>query len=243
MEVICPSCGNSLEIPEGVGDGRHLQCTECGAKFVMNNGIATQLPAGERPRAIVCDDVPPKHAAITFYPLANDWERRNYAWRRWTARAIDFYCGFALVFVFYYFLAVLSGITGIGLGFWDWIAQPQNAWVDYVMTTFLAYFSSVIAYVLFGTTLGKKMCGLLVADEVGNRLSGLDYLIRESRVLFYGEWLCIPLLTLFGLDRQFRKVIASGRTSYDNNWSKQTFIPARPEGEKVSTRFLLSWLS
>lgn len=239
MEIVCPSCKGLLQIPDNLDDGRHLQCTECNVKFVINNGAATLLPACECPRAIVCDAKPPRRAKATFYPLSSEWERRNYAWRRWTARAIDFYFGFAFVFALYFVLGILFGITGIGLDFWDWIAQPQNVWADYVMTTFFAYFSSVIVYVLFGTTLGKKMCGLLVADEVGNRLSGLAYLIRECRVIFYGEWLCIPLLTLFGLNRQFKKVIESGRASYDNNWSKQNFYSRPTRGRKVIDTFFI----
>ena len=136
-------------------------------------------------------------------------------------------------------LGALSGITGIGLGFWDWIAQPQNIWADYILTMVLTYFSIVVMYVLFGTTLGKKMCGLLVADEAGNRMSGLDYLIRELRVIYYGEWLCVPLLVLFGWDRQYRNVIATERATYDANWSKQNFYSRPTRGGKGIDTFLI----
>lgn len=232
MEITCPSCGCALELPEGIVDGCHLQCTECDAKFEINNGEATLLAFKLRPKAIICDGPQTRRKAVDFYTLTSEEERRNYAWRRWTARVIDFYCGFVFVSVPYSFLVVLSGKTGVGLWFWEWIAQPQNVWADYVLTTLLAYFSSVIIYAALGTTLGKKMCGLLVADQCGNRMSFGAYFVREMRVIFYGEWLCIPLLTVIGWINQYHYVVQTGRASYDDKWINADFYSRPTRGKR-----------
>ena len=33
MEVVCPSCSSSLEAPDNIGEGTHLKCPMCGARF------------------------------------------------------------------------------------------------------------------------------------------------------------------------------------------------------------------
>lgn len=38
MEVVCPGCGETLEIPCDIEDGRHLQCAACNNKFTILKG-------------------------------------------------------------------------------------------------------------------------------------------------------------------------------------------------------------
>lgn len=239
MDVNCPRCGVLLDLPAGICEGRHLQCPECGVKFTVDHGAAAIVAEKARPKAIVCDCELHSRSAVSFYQLSGADEWKNYAWRRWTARAIDFYLGFVFMGALFFCAGMFSGRTGVGLGFWEWIAQPQNVWCDYVITTLGAYFSSTIVYVLFGTTLGKKMCGLLVADENGGRMAGWGYLVRESRVLLFGEWLCIPLLTLIGLINQYHMVTSAGHASYDDKWSKRNFYSRPLRGKRGYDIFLL----
>lgn len=221
MEVICPSCGETLEVPVGMAEGRHLQCSICGSRFCIRGVLAEPIACVNHPRAVPVDEPLEQSEPQLFYKLSGEFEWRNYAWRRWTARMIDFYCGYVISIAIFYGLAYASVATGVGLGFWSWITEPGHVWIDYVLTTTFSYYVSVVVYAMFGTTLGKKMCGLLVSDSLGRRMCAWDYFVREVRVMFFGEWLCVPLLSAIGLCHQYHMVTNAGHASYDANWRKE----------------------
>lgn len=55
MEIMCPKCGTSLELPYATENGQHFRCSECNVKFMVANGIATLIPFVKTAHAIVDD--------------------------------------------------------------------------------------------------------------------------------------------------------------------------------------------
>jgi hypothetical protein len=70
-------------------------------------------------------------------------------------------------------------------------------------------------FALFGSTLGKALLGVKVINLDGQRISGKNYLARQLRVYWYGLGTGFPLITLFTIARQHRRVKAGHKASYD----------------------------
>jgi len=212
IEVACPKCGQMLSIDAEYA-GRKGKCPYCDEHFVIpdvevelkpaNGDVGTASSATQAPRDFV-------------YFMSNPDEYRNFAWRRWSARWIDFWVGYGIVMVLFYGLAYLSGATGVGLGFWKWIAEPDHQIFDLILTTGLAFFSDALVYSIFRTTLGKMMNGISVCDISGDRIDWKGFLRRDVDVLLRGEWLCIPLLNAIAGILQYNRVSKGEPTSYDS---------------------------
>ncbi len=204
--ITCPACG-------AMHPSTDLVCCSCGKLF------GDTLPR----------DAATKSPPDVIYSMYKPDEYRNFAWRRWAARWIDFWVGYGIVMILFYGLAYLSGATGIGLGFWKWIAEPEHRIFDYILTTGLAFFSDTLVYSIFRTTIGKKINGISVCDTMGNRIDWKGFLRRDVKVLLRGEWLCIPLLSAIAQILQYNRVSKGKPTSYDNG----SMYQSRPTRSKT----------
>lgn len=65
MEVVCPGCGEKLEIPCDIEDGRHLQCFACNNKFTILKGQLFLL----QKTCVVARNVRPIPATVCMWML------------------------------------------------------------------------------------------------------------------------------------------------------------------------------
>ena len=143
----------------------------------------------------------------------SDSQRRNWAWRRWTARGIDEFVGT---------LAVFSMVMSIGAFISD---SSEPSVVEGVMalvalalillTLPLSIFASSVQYALFGGTFGKWICGVRVSDEQGNKPTRWGFFWRDIKVLVRGEWLRLWVLALIGNVIQYNRIVAGKPASYE----------------------------
>lgn len=229
IEISCPKCGQMLSIDAQYA-GRKGMCPYCEERFIIPEFDVSIKPIMQ------FTEISQKNQKNSLYVMTTPEEYRNFAWRRWTARLIDFCFGYMLVIALVCGLAYLSGITQIGLGFWIWIAAPEHQILDLILTTTIAFFSDALVFSIFKTTLGKKICGISVCDLSGNRISGAGYFMRDMNVLFRGECLCIPLLCAIAYIVQYNRVGKGAAASYDEGCVFQ----ARPtRGKKDYDLFLV----
>ena len=104
----------------------------------------------------------------------SDSQRRNWAWRRWTARGIDEFVGTAAIF------SVVMTMA-------SFLPDPEEpsavegamALLTFALITLplpISIFSSTVQYALFGGTFGKWICGVRVSDEQGkNYRAGVSF--------------------------------------------------------------------
>jgi len=71
MEVVCPRCGKTLEVPSGIEDGRHLQCFVCSCRFSFVGGRVVPLSNDD------CNVVHPKKRELILRALIRLGNRKN----------------------------------------------------------------------------------------------------------------------------------------------------------------------
>lgn len=235
IEVSCTKCGHMLFF-EAKHAGRKGECRYCGEHFIIPESEVELKPVASFMEVSQSSQTIRENPKDYVYMMTTPEEYRNFAWRRWTARMIDFWLGNMLAVALFYGLGILSGITQIGLGFWTWIAAPEHQILDIVLTSAIAFFSDALVFSIFKTTLGKKLCGISVCDLSGNRISGAGYFIRDLNVLLRGECLLIPILSTIALIVQYNRVGKGAASSYDEGCVFQ----ARPtRGKKYYDLFLV----
>ena len=142
-----------------------------------------------------------------------DSQRRNRAWRRWTARGIDEFVGTLVVFC-----TVMSMAAFMFDSSEPSTAEDVMALVALVLMLLalpLSIFASSLQYVLFGGTFGKWICGVRVSDEQGKKLSRWGFFWRDIKVLVRGEWLRLWVLVLIGNVIQYNRIVAGKPASYE----------------------------
>ena len=142
-----------------------------------------------------------------------DSQRRNWAWRRWTARGIDEFVGTLVVFC-----TVMSMAAFMFDSSEPSTAEEVMALVALVLMLLalpLSIFASSVQYALFGGTFGKWICGVRVSDKQGNKLSRWGFFWRDIKVLVRGEWLRLWVLAAIGNVIQYNRIVAGKAVSYE----------------------------
>ncbi len=120
-------------------------------------------------------------------------------WRRYFARSLDWYL-LSLLYIF-----VTMGLMGVDY-------RSSSFWGD-VLFTVLLMALTVLVEPLFlctlGATPGKLLLGMRVLNENGQKLSYTDAFGRTLGVLFCGEGLHVPIVSLWRLIRS-RKDASDG---------------------------------
>lgn len=154
----CPNCHAELGF-EPTADTKAPICPKCLSEIplVDSEPVRKQIE-------------PEDSVNQSFKILRTPEEFRRFAWKRWTARTIDFLIGSYLLVAICYGLGYLSGMTGVGRDFWVWVSLPENRIIDLVITTLFAFFSDSLFYAIFKTTPGKRLCGITVCSDTGENL-------------------------------------------------------------------------
>lgn len=97
--------------------GRKGECPYCGEHFIIPESEVELKPVASFMEVSQSSQTIQENPKGYVYMMTTPEEYRNFAWRRWTARLIDFWLGLMLAMALFCGLEFLSGITQIGLGF------------------------------------------------------------------------------------------------------------------------------
>ena len=131
-------------------------------------------------------------------------------WRRFFARMVDLWVialptSFAAAFV----LSTFSPAFGL------WIQRPGSEYAFGWLILPLVLLVEVGIFALFGTTVGKALLRVIVASDDGHRPTAGQYLQRQLGVYWYGLGTGFPLVSLFTMARQHRRLKARRPAGYD----------------------------
>ena len=84
MEVVCPRCGKTLEVPSDIEDGRHLQCFVCNCRFSFVEGQVVLLANDD------CNVVHPKKKRIDLASIDPFGESKKPSmWKRFLYQVLS----------------------------------------------------------------------------------------------------------------------------------------------------------
>lgn len=140
---------------------------------------------------------------ISKYDVAGKWPRffaRMFdVW--WETLAVSFVGGF-----------ILGQTSG---SFVAWINQPGSGYLFAILCLPVALLLDAVVYQVAGGTPGKLMVGIRVVSQGGNPLSFGDYLSRNMSLWPSGLALGVPLVNLFVMAGQARRIDNGLLASYD----------------------------
>lgn len=137
-------------------------------------------------------------------PPASSTETRDYSphpWRRWFARIIDLLSTSFL-------LGILTAVAGSPT------ALSNNA-VATVVSALALVFLEATCLATIGTTPGKAVMNARVENTDGTALTWTRAFARSIRVWWGGMGAGIPLVSLFTMAFQHKRLTTSGSASYD----------------------------
>jgi Predicted membrane protein/domain len=147
--------------------------------------------------------LPPPCTSYTSYPLATRWPR-------FFARIFDVWWEILLTSV------ALGAVLGrYSAGFVEWINVPGASQLFGILCLPVALILDAVLYRLLGNTPGKALLGLKVTTLDGKPLSFAQYLGRNFSLWVSGFALGFPLINLFTLANQSRRLGKGQPASYD----------------------------
>jgi serine/threonine protein kinase len=150
------------------------------------------------------------------YPMANRWPR-------FFARIFDLWWEMVLVnFSLSFFLSMYSS------GFLIWMSQPGSGALFSLATLPLGLLLDALVHRVFGNTPGKALLALKVASPSGVSLGFAGHARRNLGLWLHGLALGLPLISLFTLVHQARRVGRGDPTSYDA--TQGVVVLAKPIG-------------
>lgn len=148
--------------------------------------------------------IPPKPPLDPLtLPMANRWPR-------FFARIFDVWWELMLVS-----FAVAWVLGRTSPGFVEWIQKPQSNTLYGLMCLPAAFLLDAVIYRLFGNTPGKAILGLRVSSFRAEALSFNRYFKRNMGVWGNGLAVGFPLLNLFAMASQSRRIGRGAPASYD----------------------------
>ena len=213
IEISCPQCNHSIAFSSSDAGARG-KCPYCDMHFIIPSGSANSQTIHALSASRIPPPRPPSYASAKLYTLSNPKEYRNFAWRRWSARAIDGFIGCLILSLLFTALHLICNHYQLRFLTEFFYVALQYICLSVFIDSFLI---STLFYALLGTTPGKKICGLAVCDSSGNTPSPMQFFKRELRVWLKGLWLAIPPLALIPLIIQYRKCSKGFLASYDSD--------------------------
>lgn len=134
-------------------------------------------------------------------------ELRIHPWRRYFARSFDMvifglFVGGILAFTPFYFTLLAQNII------------VQTAIMS-MLPMLLWTFVEALIVSNFGTTLGKKLLGIRILTNTGEKPNYVTALKRAFGVYVNGMYLGVPLLSIFGLFSSMDYLSTNGITKWD----------------------------
>jgi len=155
------------------------------------------------------ESIPPplpqrKELEATDYPLAK-------AWPRFFARTFDMWWEALLIgYVAGYVLALSNP------DFILWIKNPGSEFIFGMLLVPIFLFFDAALYSIAGNTPGKMLLGLKVTTLSGRTLEFIEYLMRNMSVWLSGLALGFPLVYLFTMYNQHKRLGRGEQASYDD---------------------------
>lgn len=136
------------------------------------------------------------------------------SWSRFFARILDMNLHFLTVIVILYFF---MGFTNVSNGTENGSSSgySDNFILDNFIYVPIALLFESFLMATWGTTLGKKLFGIVVKRSDGGNLSYLDAMSRNFKIWFFGMALTFPGFVLIPLVMNFRKNNKNIKTSWD----------------------------
>lgn len=150
------------------------------------------------------------------FPLVNRWPR-------FFARIFDVW--WEMLLVSFVLMVVLSWFYA---GFLQWINIPGSTMLFAIFCLPIALFLDALLFVIAGNTPGKALLGLKVATVDNKPLAFASYLNRNFSMWLRGLALGFPLVPLFTMASQYRRLGKGQQTSYDEAWGFR--VRAKPSG-------------
>ena len=164
--------------------------------------------------------------------LTSEPQRRNWAWRRWCARSIDEVFGLLVIYLIIVFVGGLlpedSGEPANEAALWAELFSTLFFLAFVVFSLPLSFLASSLQYALFRQTLGKRLCGVIVCDADGRRISRLGFLWRDVKALVVGDGLHIHVFALIANLIQYSRLCDGKPARYEADNAFQ----AQPTREK-----------
>ena len=127
-------------------------------------------------------------------------ESRNFAWRRFSARWVDWALGYATA------VGICSGLGALRV--------PVNDTVIALIALICYFYFDAVQWLIFGNTLGKRIFGVAVCRTSGEKLGRLVYLWRSLAMTWFGlKFLVWPIVCI----HQYIRVSHGREASYDDN--------------------------
>jgi len=215
---------------------RLLQTGSIGAKtIVWREGMESWRPLDEVEElrslmTVMPPPLPPKvKANEADYPNANRWSR-------FFARTFDVWWETLLVaFVSSYLLSRYSA------SFVEWIHRPGTSQIFGIFCLPGALVFDALMYRLVGNTPGKALLGIKVNTSEGKSLNLAQYLVRNFSMWARGLGLGIPIVNLFTMVVQSRRLGDGRQASYDE--SPGYSVRSQPSGWLRKIAFGCAFLS
>lgn len=158
---------------------------------------------------------------VLSFPLATPWPR-----------------AFARIFDIWWESILIGGAAAFVLGqyssaFLRWVNQPGSEYLfGIILLPFVLLFDAAV-FRLAGNTPGKAMLGIRVVSLRGTPLEFGDYLRRNFSLWSSGLGLGIPLVILFTLWRQEKRLRNGQQTSYDEKIGSRVWSKPIGKGQKL----------
>lgn len=189
---------------------RLLQAGSIEAKtFVWREGMESWRPLSDVEElsslmAVIPPPLPSKNKANEAdYPSANRWSR-------FFARTFDVWWETLLVAVVSSYL-----LSRYSANFVEWIHRSGTSQIFGILCLPGALFLDALLYRFLGNTPGKALLGIKVKTSEGKSLSLTQYLFRNFSVWVRGLGLGIPLVNLFTMASQSKRLSDGRQASYD----------------------------
>ena len=190
--------------------------------IVWQEGMAAWQSLGEVESLRELKDVIPPPLPLkttpdpSTYPLAGRWPR-------FLARIFDVW--WEVLFIGFVF-GVIHGL--FFKGFFRWINEPSSSWLFGLACLPVALVFDAALYRIFGNTPGKAMLALKVTTLDYKPLMFKEYLVRNFSLWITGLAFGIPIINLFTLASQSRRLKKGQQAIYDEN--KDFRVRSRPTG-------------
>jgi len=135
-------------------------------------------------------------------------------WRRFFARLLDAYInGFIAIYILSLFLTIIDPTLAKDLI--NSFEGPSGRFWDIIATPFFAMFVNAALIGITGSSLGKWIFGIRVANQQNKPIGYFSALKRETKVWYSGLALGIPLFSLFTMSAAQKVLLEEGKTTWD----------------------------
>lgn len=227
--IICTNCGKEYQPNFRI-------CPECGTELTAASSEAFAQAGQRSPQTapLPIPIVPAPPPVQPGKPLTMSWSDTPGApWRRYAARCLDLIVnGLIAATTFYFVFFALAPYQADR--FVTVLASPGGVMLDVMLTGLLGSILTGVTIGLTGSSLGKVIFGIRVANLDGSLIGPIGGMARDLNIFLKGLGLGLPLISLFTLIFSYKRLKSTGSTSWDLGAHHVTY---RPTG---NTQYILN---